>query len=332
MPDRFWRIEDHRADPGPVATPPRRAGSVRRTTSMEMAYPEGLHGPVALVGRGRDVVTPVADAEPVVLAEDRLVARVSVDGRLEQFDSVPACPEAAQWLGHSTMGGFRQRIQPLRQDPARAHRPIVQLLDDLVGCGVIASWVSTRWAEDTQALAARAVHDQRRMLGACIAYAPGSSAFAEDRYLRTLALVAPLQRADDPHAFHPLQPDTDRTQRRVRRVDVWREASGDVRVDAMFQDSGVAPGTRRVAIHEYRVRAVARGAPLLLQQLSAEHGQLPHGVCRSAPAGLQSLLGLPLAALLGEVPVRFRGTAGCTHLNDAVRALAAVPALVRQLP
>ena len=33
-----------------------------------------------------------------------------------------------------------------------------------------------------------------------------------------------------------------------------------------------------------------------------------------------------------EVLVQFPRTAGCTHLNDMLRALADVPALARQLP
>jgi hypothetical protein len=330
--DPHWILADHRNDPGPMVTPPRRAESIRRTTSMEMAYPEGLDGPVTVAGRSRDALTQQAGAAPTVLAQDRLDVQISHDGLLEAFASEPACPESAGWLGRSTLQGFRKSMQAVLQDPARAQRPIVQLIDDLVGCTVISGWVATRWVADPALLARNIEKDVHRLESACIAYAPGAASFGDDDYLRRLHFIAPLQPPDDPHAFHGLQPDTDRTQRRVRRIDAWRDESGAVQIDAMFQDSGVAPGTRRVAIHEYRLRAQAQGPDLRLAQVSTESGQLPHALCRSAPAGLQSLLGLPLERLAREVLLRLPRTAGCTHLNDAMRALAAVPALVGRLP
>lgn len=45
-----------------------------------------------------------------------------------------------------------------------------------------------------------------------------------------------------------------------------------------------------------------------------------------------ALAGLPLRDLRGAVLQRLRGPLGCTHLNDMLRSLAAVPALAQQLP
>ncbi|WP_420822400.1 DUF2889 domain-containing protein [Sphingosinithalassobacter portus] len=47
---------------------------------------------------------------------------------------------------------------------------------------------------------------------------------------------------------------------------------------------------------------------------------------------MQALIGLPLADLRRETLLRLRGTAGCTHLNDAARALSEAQALVDLLP
>jgi hypothetical protein len=55
---------------------------------------------------------------------------------------------------------------------------------------------------------------------------------------------------------------------------------------------------------------------------------LPFVECTSAPANLTRLIGAPLPELRDRVLAELRGTAGCTHLNDALRALADVPALV----
>ena len=38
--------------------PPRRAGSLRRTASIDVAWPDGLEGARILHGRARDVLTP----------------------------------------------------------------------------------------------------------------------------------------------------------------------------------------------------------------------------------------------------------------------------------
>jgi len=43
------------------------------------------------------------------------------------------------------------------------------------------------------------------------------------------------------------------------------------------------------------------------------------------------MVGTPLADMREEVLTRLPGVAGCTHLNDALRALAEVPALTRHL-
>jgi hypothetical protein len=53
--------------------------------------------------------------------------------------------------------------------------------------------------------------------------------------------------------------------------------------------------------------------------------------CPSAASNLSRLLGTPLPDLREKVLAELRGTVGCTHLNDALRALAEVPALCRAL-
>jgi hypothetical protein len=66
--------------------------------------------------------------------------------------------------------------------------------------------------------------------------------------------------------------------------------------------------------------------------VEAEPRVLPFVECTSAPANLQRLIGAPLPELRDRVLAELRGTAGCTHLNDALRALAEVPALIDHLP
>ncbi|MEV0695427.1 DUF2889 domain-containing protein, partial [Streptomyces sp. NPDC050388] len=122
---------------------------------------------------------------------------------------------------------------------------------------------------------------------------------------------------------------TQRYFRRARRIDV---TPGEViGVDAMFQDSATVPEGGRRAVHEYRLHATAHARTGALLTLRAEPRILPYDECPLAVLNLDRLLGTPLADLRTTVPRVLRGTAGCTHLNDALRALAEVPALVAAL-
>jgi hypothetical protein len=58
---------------------------------------------------------------------------------------------------------------------------------------------------------------------------------------------------------------------------------------------------------------------------------LPFIECPGAVTNAAKLVGTPLPLIREAVLRDLRGTAGCTHLNDALRALAEVPKLVEQL-
>jgi hypothetical protein len=127
-----------------------------------------------------------------------------------------------------------------------------------------------------------------------------------------------------------LAPDAPQTMRRLRVIDV-SEADGVIAITTMFQDSGMVPGDRRSAVHEYALHATADRVTGRLLTLNATPGVLPHPECVGAPANLARLIGTPLVELRETVLRELRGAAGCTHLNDAVRALAEAPILVRAL-
>ena len=62
-------------DDSQTGTPARQAGSVRRTSSIDMVWPGGFGTSVHLVGRARDLVTTGA-GEAVVVAEAEMLAVV----------------------------------------------------------------------------------------------------------------------------------------------------------------------------------------------------------------------------------------------------------------
>ena len=58
---------------------------------------------------------------------------------------------------------------------------------------------------------------------------------------------------------------------------------------------------------------------------------LPYRECPTAAGNAPRLVGSRLPELREKVLTDLRGTLGCTHLNDALRALAEVPHLVQRL-
>jgi Protein of unknown function (DUF2889) len=171
----------------------------------------------------------------------------------------------------------------------------------------------------------------RSKQGVCIGFAPGSSALTVRRTPGVTggALGSDLRSAEDPDGWHEFPMADGASLRRARRIDV---TFGDtVRIDAAFQDSASRPDGGRMVLHEYRLTAAADPATLCLTSITAEPRVLPFPECPSATQNLRRLLNAPLMQLRERVPEQLRGTDGCTHLNDALRALTAVPALLESL-
>ena len=117
--------------------------------------------------------------------------------------------------------------------------------------------------------------------------------------------------------------------RRARRIDL---TLGDmVHIDCAFQDSASRPDGTRTALHEYRLTVTADPESLRVIAITAQPRVLPFPECPAATRNLTRLLGAPLIDLRERVLEELKGTAGCTHLNDAVRALAASPSLLQHL-
>jgi hypothetical protein len=116
--------------------------------------------------------------------------------------------------------------------------------------------------------------------------------------------------------------------RRSRRIDVY---VGDViQINSFFQDSTTVPHGGRIAVHEYQVDATASLDGELLS-IVADPRVLPFAECPLAAINVDHMVGTPMRNLRLSVLDRLKGTAGCTHLNDVLRALAEVPILAGPL-
>jgi len=317
------------AGPAPL----RRPGSVRRTSAVDMTWPGGRGTQLRLDGKARDIRTPLDGGPFEVLAFDTM--SVGVDGArtIEDIVVTPDRPGIEHLVGARGGGHLRKVLADVVPEERTAGTPLYLLLDDISGTSLIAGFAWSRWVTDWQAPVAGGPEVRRHMEGICSGFRPGSSALWDDGTARkpdNATPVPPLPNPEDPAGWHELDDLPPVSMRRARRIDVWQ--NGVIEIDAGFQDTAGEPDGSRVAVHEYGLRATADPATLTLLSVEADPRVLPFPECPTAVGNVSRLVGQPLRELRLEVLEVLKGTAGCTHLNDALRALAEVPRLVQALP
>ncbi|MFC5747209.1 DUF2889 domain-containing protein [Actinomadura rugatobispora] len=309
------------------AAPPRLAGSVRRTTSLHMQWPGELGTALTIDGFARDLVTS-PDGSARVRDQDQISLRVDPDTRVVQrIEGPERVPRLGRLVGARCGGGLRAVLADVVPEEREAGTALHLLLDDLAGASLIAPFALTRFLSDDRW---RARFGPRKLPpGVCLGWGEGTTAHRPDEPADRTRDAGRVPDPADPLGWHEF-PDHDvPTTRRLRRIDIRLEQ--EIQVDAWFQDSASEPAGGRVAVHEYRVRATADRDTGALLTLDAVPRVLPYPECPLAVGNLGRLLGTPLTELRGLVPRTLRGVEGCTHLNDAVRALADVPALAAAL-
>lgn len=309
--------------------PLRRPGSIRRTTSIDTAWPDGPEQPRTMVGRARDILTPAA-GPPVELASAQFRLAVSPRREIQSLETSPAHPRTAELVGVQA-GNVRRSSRALIADVLGDIRgtPLYQLIDDYTGASLVAVWGYMRWDSQWRpAFAAPA------MIDVCIGHAAGAGSLtpagSTNSAIQSRAVVGPLENPADPEGWHAMDATSGPGARRVRRIDLWREGA-NIRVEGGFQDSAPQPDGTRVAVHEYRIEALVDEAGILVE-LSAEGLILPYAECPGSVLQIQRMVGRKVADLRESVSIELAGPLGCTHLNDVLRSLADVPALAAALP
>ena len=317
------------AGPAP-ARPPH---SARRTSSIDVTWPDGRLRDMLLLGRARDILTAESQTQPRVVAQDSVRARLQNDRTILAIVADPARPAAAALVGARGGGHLRRIIDEAMPEERRNSTPLHLILDDISGTSLIAGWAWSQWTADWLTMPNATDEEQLAAViqskqGVCIGFAPGSSALnVRPAPGVTGGAPAPdLRNREDPDGWHDFPMAEGASLRRARRIDVTLGDS--VRIDAAFQDSASRPDGGRMVLHEYRLTATADLETLCLTSITAEPRVLPFPECPSATQNLRRLLDVPLMELRDRVPAQLRGTDGCTHLNDALRALTAVPALL----
>jgi hypothetical protein len=307
-----------------------------------MHWPAGRGTQLRLDGRARDLLTS-ADGETRTVAEDAMSVGVAMDRTIEDITVAPNRPGIEALVGAQAGKGFRSVLNETVPGERDAGTPLFLLLDDVAGSSLIAGFAWSRWTDAAMlppsdpAIAAvmAGAYKPRRMEGICSGFRPGSSALDADGFINpqrrhNVAAVPALADPSDPIGWHQLDEPPPVAMRRARRVDVWATIDGFA-VDAMFRDSCWQPDGVEVAVHEYHLDASLDADAIHLTGVNAEPRVLPFSECPGAAPNASRLSGTSIRELRTEVLEELQFTDCCTHLNDALRALAELPAMVSAL-
>ncbi|MCJ2179310.1 DUF2889 domain-containing protein [Novosphingobium album (ex Hu et al. 2023)] len=324
------------ANPAPV----RAANSVRRTTSIDVSWPDGIDGQRLFIGAARDVLTPAGGGVPRVVAQGGYRARLKEDKTITEISTDPIHEGVPQLVGAKAGGHLRMLLGEVMPDLIAQTHPLYLVLDDLSGSALVSAFAWSQWYPDWAEKIRQRIGEEEharlmtQRVNVCWGLQEGHSGVQPGGPPKNVADAdaGDVRNPEDPHGWHDLSDSEGPGFRRARRIDVVRdEAAGVLRIDSAFQDSATKPDGGRIAIHEYLLRATVDIDTLEVLSIEPEARILPFSECPGAIANTQRLVGRKLPDIRDEVLAQLRGPEGCTHLNDALRALADVPELAAEL-
>lgn len=320
----------HQAHAG---TPARRPGSVRRTTTHTSLRPDGLLGDVQLEAVGRDVWTG-RDGDATVVGRARVDATIAFveDRKLTAIRTEPPAGTSLDGLiGLRVSSGFRKALDGTYPTEDRTASLCYQLLDELPTAVLVSGFAVAA----AGAFPPRGTFNLSHNADICAGWATGGTILVEGQSLGhpppVTGPVAPgLDDPDDALAWHPVGPVGPHVMRRWRRIDVWRPDGGEaLEVEAFFRDTHVDGEGLETVVHEYLVTAELEPGSYVFRSCRADVGVLPWVECPGALASAGRLVGSTPADLRTRIRETFVGTSTCTHLNDTLRSLAALPFMAR---
>lgn len=318
--------------------PPRPGNSVRRTSSIDVSWPDGEAGDRLFVGRVRDYRTPAGGGGRTI-EEAGFRAVLAPDKTITAISAEPPLPGIERLVGLRAGNHLRLAVKDAMPGLIAAGAPIYLALDDISGTAFVSAYAwmqyDGKWAERLREQLA--TPDFAGIMAArvdiCWGLKDGNSALSPDFWLTDIAAsdAGDLRNRADPQGWHTLPESEGPGFRRARRIDVTRDPSGPIHIAAAFQDSAKRGDGGREGIHEYDIEATVDPGTYEILTLASHARVVPYPECPGAVRNTQRLIGARIGDIRDEVLSRLRGPEGCTHLNDALRALAEVPKLAGYL-
>lgn len=302
-------------EPGPsdplIATPPRPSNATRRTTSIDVQFPDFDAGKITIDVRGRDITT--------FGVRDELAATLLVDlltGVVEDCD-------VTEIIGANLRSGFRRVLAEAMPDDAARRTLRYSVLDDTPGCFLVSGYALLRDGLiprfDEKAVAAR--HGQADVCAGWDVRGPVFNVMVDHGVSPTpFGPVAPRLEAHDQYGWHQLAPLARGTIRRRRVLDVLPAAAR-----GHFRDSYMADDHEMV-MHEYSFEVELDGSRVA--SIDVTPRVLPWRECPNAIASAQHVVGVGVDQLVDKVRADYHGTSTCTHLNSTLKSLADIGALI----
>jgi hypothetical protein len=325
-----------------TSTPRRLPRSVRRTTSIDMRFPDGLAGDVLLSGRGRDLLTDCRGAARVA---DVAAFEATIDfahgQRVTAVVTSPPVDGIEALVGRGAGGGYRKYLNEVVGQCDLRGSLQFQLLDDLSGASLVSGYapqlaLAHRGEHDVEEIAesADATQIMLAMGDVCAGWRSGGTIMTSvETRGRPPMLQGPVAPAlDDPgdaDAWHAVAHDMEPNgMRRIRRIDVAQaDATAPLVVDSMFRDTHMDRGGTVTIVHEYHVAATVDPESFTVLAIDATPRVLPYHECPEAAASARRVVGTTAGGLRARTRAEFVGASTCTHLNDVLRALEDVESL-----
>jgi len=301
-------------------------GTIRRTSTID-THPDGpgrFHADL----RARDVRIAVDGTAEVV---DDVVVRAQLSAGL--IDHISGDDDRLDQLRGSRVGsGFRATITRLLGADVGRATLLHLLLDDWVGASLVSGYGTLHAAivDGTEQPMSDVVADH--LAGVCSGFAPDAAVvdFTRRNLLMPCANgpLAPAlsEPADD--ALHPTEPLRAHGMRRMRRLDLHPHDAASIAFDAHFRDSHVDGSGAQTIVHEYTVTGLVDLATRTIAEVDAVARVLPWQECPGALASAGRVNGMTVGELRNRIRTEFVGISTCTHLNDTLRALGDIGALI----
>ncbi len=317
-------VTDIQGPQRPVQTwPPLVTGTLRRTSTIDTHPAGGGRSEVDL--RARDVA---GTERGTVAVLGQLGMRAHLTDRvIDDIGSDPPDGRLAQLAGVRVGPGFRSTVGKLLPEEVRRAGLLHLLLDDWVGAALVSGYAVQHKAINLGIEEKLPAGTADSMAGICAGFAADASLVPYAKRNGTIPSVhgpvaPPLDTGGDGlHAAETLRPHG---MRRFRRLDLRPEDG----FDAHFRDSHVDGDGVETIVHEYTVEGSVDASTRTITSVTANVRVLPWQECPGAIGSAARIQGMTLSELRARIRNEFVGTSTCTHLNDTLRAIADLDALL----